>query len=95
MSIITYFSPFDFSKSFAFGLGLGVGIGVMARRIIKEKMKQKELLISCLKQLACEVRQLRETFLSAARETLNQQSSSLSDNDEYFDAENPIVAVNT
>nr|XP_004205861.3 regulator of microtubule dynamics protein 3 [Hydra vulgaris]XP_047133553.1 regulator of microtubule dynamics protein 3 [Hydra vulgaris] len=88
MSFITSFNPFDFTKNFAFGLGLGVGIGVIVRRVMHEKMKHKELLISCLKQLTTEVQQLRETILSMARD-LNNQCASLSDSEEYFDANNP------
>lgn len=91
MGYLMSFSPFDFSKHFAFGLGIGVGIGVVIRKVIREKTKQREHLISCLKQLAAEVRQLRETFIStvASKSKLRQIKSGIdsSDEDEFFDTE--------
>lgn len=87
------FSPFDFSKNFAFGFGVGVGIGVVVRKIIQEHRKQRQQLISCLKQLAFEVRQLRGSFIQSAtcevkvEEVKNYEVSSSEDEDEFFDTE--------
>lgn len=87
------FSPFDFSKNFAFGFGVGVGIGVVVRKVIQEHKKQRQQLISCLKQLAYEVQQLRGSFIQSAtcevkvKEVKNCEVSSSEDEDEFFDTE--------
>jgi len=88
MSYLLSFSPIDFSKNFAFGLGIGVGLGVVLRRFSQEKQRKREHLISCLKQLAAEVRQLRETFVQYAttRPSLDAIEDVSSD-DEFYDTD--------
>eukprot|EP00111_Clytia_hemisphaerica_P009963 TCONS_00029153-protein len=88
MSYLLSFSPIDFSKNFAFGLGIGVGLGVVFRRFSQEKQRKREHLISCLKQLAAEVRQLRETFVQYAttRPSLDAIEDVSSD-DEFYDTD--------
>jgi len=88
MSYLLSFSPFDLSKTFAFGVGIGVGIGMIFRKIKHEKQKKQEHLLSCLKHLAAEVRQLRETLLHSvasriSKDAIDGQQSS--DDDEFFD----------
>jgi len=95
MGYILSFSPFDISKNFAFGLGVGVGIGVVIRKVFQEKQRQRDHLISCLKQLAAEVRQLRDTLLQAVHVSSAQKENNLleicnessGDEDEFFDTE--------
>jgi len=89
MGYLLSFSPFDLSKSFAFGIGIGVGIGMIFQKIKHEKQKKQEHLLTCLKQLAAEVRQLRETLLHSVTSRLSRQDAiegaHSSDEDEFFD----------
>lgn len=88
MNYLASFNPFDFSKNFALGLGVGVGLGVVFRKIIHEKQKQRNHLISCLQQLAAEVRQLRETLLTCASTSAHDAiEDNLSSDDEFYDTE--------
>ena len=88
MSYLLSFSPIDFSKNFAFGLGIGVGLGVVLRRFSQEKQRRREHLISCLKQLAAEVRQLRETFVQYATSRPSLDAiEDVSSDDEFYDTE--------
>lgn len=86
MNYLISFNPIDFTKNFAFGLGVGFGIGVVIRKVFQEKQQQKEHLISCLKQLAAEIRQLRETFIRYAS-TRKQELEDVSSDEEFFDTE--------
>jgi len=87
MSYLISFNPFDLSKSFAFGIGIGVGIGMMFQKIKHAKQKKQEHLITCLKHLAAEVRQLRETLVHSITSRMSKQleGSNSSDEDEYYD----------
>lgn len=91
MSYLPSFSPFDLSKSFAFGVGFGVGFGMIFRKLKNEKERRREHLLSCIRQLATEVRQLRETLLSKVWNINSKQDliegPPSSEDDEYFDAE--------
>lgn len=91
MSYLLSFSPLDFTKNFAFGLGVGVGLGVVIRKFSQERQRRQEHLVSCLKQLAAEVRQLRETFIQFA--TTNRSVAAIEDyssDEEFYDTERGI-----
>ena len=86
MSYLLSFSPLDFTKNFAFGVGIGVGLGVVLRRFSQEKQRKRDHLISCLKQLAAEVRQLREALLQYGSKSVDAIED-LSSDDEFYDTE--------
>lgn len=91
MSYLLSFSPINFTKNFAFGLGVGVGIGVVIRKLSQERQQKQEHLVSCLKQLAAEVRQLRETFVQYA--TASRSNAAIEDyssDEEFYDTEHGI-----
>lgn len=98
MSYLLSFSPIDLCKSFSsfsFGFGAAVGIGYIFRKVKREQERRQEHLLSCLRQLSAEVRQLRETLITqVAAAVVGKQeqnvvecSLSTSDDDEYFDTE--------
>jgi len=87
MSYLLSFSPLDFTKNFAFGVGIGVGLGVVLRKFSQEKQRKRDHLISCLKQLAAEVRQLRETLLQYGSSASVEAIEDLSSDDEFYDTE--------
>jgi len=91
MSYLLSFSPLDFTKNFAFGLGVGVGLGVVIRKFSQERQRKQEHLVSCLKQLAAEVRQLRETFIQYA--TTSRSVAAIEDyssDEEFYDTDRGI-----
>lgn len=93
MSYLLSFSPLDFTKNFAFGLGVGVGLGVVIRKFSQERQRKQEHLVSCLKQLAAEVRQLRETFIQYATTSKSIGIAAIEDyssDEEFYDTERGI-----
>jgi len=95
MTYLLSFNPFDLSKTIAFGIGIGVGIGLIFRKIKQEQERQQEHLLSCLRQLAAEVRQLRETLVNTVSQVSSRSRLSLtaqsSDDEEFFDTERGVV----
>jgi len=102
MTFISFINPLEIVRSlssFSFGFGAAVGIGYIVRKVKGERLKRQEHLLSCLRQLSTEVRQLRETLLNRVVKVNKQQQQQADDeeavdvsssDDEFFDTERGV-----